>query len=163
MPVGDIVEQVRGFPTRHVTVTGGEPLAQKECAQLLTKLCDAGLDVSLETSGALDIAGIDGRVARIVDIKTPGSGEVQRNHWPNLAVLSPRDEVKFVLVSEADYLWAKSILTEKSIVDLCPVLFSPAWGQLDADQLATWVLRDGLPVRVQVQLHKVLWGEARAR
>lgn len=163
MSVGEVVEQVRGFPTRHVTVTGGEPLAQKGCAELLVHLCDLGLDVSLETSGALDIAGVDDRVARIVDVKTPGSGEVQRNHWPNLSVLAPRDEVKFVLTGEGDYLWAKSILTQHGIENHCPVLFSPAWGQLEADQLAAWVLRDGLPVRVQVQLHKIMWGEAKGR
>lgn len=163
MSVGDVVEQVCRFPTRHVTVTGGEPLAQKGCDELLTRLCDMGLDVSLETSGALDIAAVDDRVARIVDVKTPGSGEAQRNHWPNLSILSPRDEVKFVLTSEDDYLWAKSTLTEHAIANHCPVLFSPAWGQLAADQLAAWVLRDGLPVRVQVQLHKILWGEAKGR
>jgi 7-carboxy-7-deazaguanine synthase len=163
MSVEDVVEKVRSFPTRHVTVTGGEPLAQKGCPELLGILCDMGLDVSLETSGALDITDVDARVARIVDVKTPGSGEVQHNHWPNLFVLSPRDEVKFVLTSEADYLWAKSILMERSITTYCPVLFSPAWGQLEADQLAAWVLRDGLSVRVQVQLHKILWGEAKGR
>jgi 7-carboxy-7-deazaguanine synthase len=163
MDVADIVSRVNGFPTRHVTVTGGEPLAQKACTELLEGLCDAGFDVSLETSGALDIAGVDPRVARIVDVKTPGSGEVERNHWPNLSVLSPRDEVKFVLTSEADYLWAKSLLVEKSIAEKCPILFSPAWGQLEADRLAGWVLRDGLPVRMQVQLHKILWQEAQGR
>lgn len=163
LDVSDIVSRVLGFPTRHVTVTGGEPLAQKACLELLVRLCDAGLDVSLETSGALDISGVDARVARIVDVKTPGSGEVERNHWPNISLLSPRDEVKFVLTSESDYLWAKVVLQEKSIADRCPVLFSPAWGQLEAEDLAEWVLRDGLPVRMQVQLHKILWREARGR
>ncbi len=163
MDLADIVARVRCFPTRHVTVTGGEPLAQKACAELLEHLCDAGLDVSLETSGALDISRVDPRVARIVDIKTPGSGEAERNHWPNIALLSPRDEVKFVLTDEADYQWAKALLMEKSIADICPVLFSPAWEQLAAEDLAEWVLRDGLPVRMQVQLHKILWREARGR
>lgn len=163
MEVADIVGRVGQFPTRHVTVTGGEPLAQKGCGELLQRLCDAGLDVSLETSGALDIAGVDARVARIVDVKTPGSGEMERNHWPNLSVLSPRDEVKFVLTGEADYLWARSLLREHAIASRCPVLFSPAWGQLEPALLAEWILRDGLPVRLQVQLHKVLWREARGR
>lgn len=163
MGPADIIQRVRAFPTRHVTVTGGEPLAQKACPELLAQLCDAGLDVSLETSGALDIATVDPRVARIVDVKTPGSGEVERNHWPNLDVLSPRDEVKFVLTSEADYQWATALLKEHSIADRCPVLFSPAWDQLDAGRLADWVLRDGLPVRMQLQLHKILWRDARGR
>ncbi|MEW5771789.1 MAG: 7-carboxy-7-deazaguanine synthase QueE [Pseudomonadota bacterium] len=158
-----ILARVRAFPTRHVTVTGGEPLAQKACLDLLRRLCDAGLDVSLETSGALDIAAVDERVARIVDVKTPGSGEAERNHWANIGVLSPRDEIKFVLTGEADYLWAKDILREQGIERRCPVLFSAAWGQLAPAQLAAWVLRDGLPVRLQVQLHKILWDEARGR
>lgn len=161
--LAEIVSRVHGFPARHVTVTGGEPLAQKACLELLERLCDAGLDVSLETSGALDISGVDARVARIVDVKTPGSGEVERNHWPNIDLLSPRDEIKFVLTSEADYLWAKAVLQEQSIAARCPVLFSPAWGQLQPEDLANWVLRDGLPVRMQLQLHKILWREARGR
>lgn len=161
--VESILRRVRGYPCRHVTVTGGEPLAQKGCGGLLSRLCDLGLDVSLETSGALDIGGVDTRVARIVDIKTPGSGEMTRNHWPNLALLSPRDEVKFVLTDEADYLWAKAVLAEHGITQRCPVLFSPAWGRLDAARLADWVIRDGLPVRMQLQLHKILWGESRGR
>lgn len=163
MDVETILSRVRAFPTRHVTVTGGEPLAQKGCGELLSRLCDLGLDVSLETSGALDIAGVDTRVARIVDIKTPGSGEMERNHWPNLAVLSPRDEVKFVLTGEADYQWAKTLLAEHALASRCSVLFSPVWGSLEAARLADWVIRDGLPVRMQLQMHKVLWGEARGR
>lgn len=163
MDLADIVARVRDFPARHVTVTGGEPLAQKPCTDLLGRLCDAGLDVSLETSGALDISGVDPRVARIVDIKTPGSGEEARNLWSNLALLSPRDEVKFVLTDQTDYQWAKALLMEKSIADLCPVLFSPAWGKLAAEDLADWILRDGLPVRMQLQMHKILWREARGR
>lgn len=163
MDVDEIVSRTRDYPTRHITVTGGEPLAQKGCLELLEGLCDAGLDVSLETSGALDISGVDPRVARIVDIKTPGSGEEQRNHWPNLALLCPRDEVKFVLTSAADYQWAKSLLSEHAIAERCPVLFSSAWGQLSPGDLADWILRDGLPVRLQVQLHKILWGESQGR
>lgn len=153
-----ILSRVDTFPTRHVTVTGGEPLAQRGCLELLSALCDKGLDVSLETSGALDIGGVDSRVARIVDVKTPGSGEVARNHWPNLALLTPRDELKFVLTGEEDYVWARGVLVEHGLTQRCPVLFSPAWSSLDPAILAEWVLRDGLAVRVQVQLHKLLWG-----
>lgn len=163
LSLGEVVDRVRSHPTRHVTVTGGEPLAQKACQDLLGALCDLGMDVSLETSGALDISVVDRRVARIVDVKTPGSGESERNLWPNLALLTPRDEVKFVLTGESDYLWARAILTKYAIPSRCPVLFSPAWGSLEPTRLAEWVLRDGLPVRMQVQLHKLLWREARGR
>jgi len=163
MEVAAILRRVRAHRTRHVTVTGGEPLAQKSCLDLLRVLCDAGLEVSLETSGALDISGVDARVARIVDVKTPGSGEVARNHWANIERLTPRDEVKFVLTDEADYAWARERLAEHGLAARCPVLFSPAWGGLDAAQLAEWVLRDGLDVRVQVQLHKLLWGQEPGR
>ena len=163
LSLGEVVDRVRGHPSPHVTVTGGEPLAQKACQDLLGALCDLGLDVSLETSGALDISVVDRRVARIVDVKTPGSGESERNLWPNLAMLTPRDEVKFVLTGESDYLWARAILTKYAIPSRCPVLFSPAWGSLEPTLLAEWVLRDGLPVRMQVQLHKLLWREARGR
>lgn len=163
LSLGEVVDRVRGHPSPHVTVTGGEPLAQKACQDLLRALCDLGMDVSLETSGALDISVVDRRVARIVDVKTPGSGESERNLWPNLAMLTPRDEVKFVLTGESDYLWARAILTKYAIPSRCPVLFSPAWGSLEPTLLAEWVLRDGLPVRMQVQLHKLLWREARGR
>ncbi len=161
--VAAIVGQVKSYPTRHVTVTGGEPLAQKTCHELLSALCDAGFDVSLETSGALDIEGVDSRVSRIVDLKTPASGEVDRNYWRNLALLTPRDEVKFVIADQADYNWAKAILETHSLHRLCPVLFSPVWGQIEPADLAEWILRDGLPVRLQVQLHKLLWKEAQGR
>jgi 7-carboxy-7-deazaguanine synthase len=161
--VTSILEQVRRHSTRHVTVTGGEPLAQKACHELLIALCDLGLDVSLETSGALDVTGVDARVARIVDVKTPGSGESERNLWSNLSVLTPRDEVKFVLVDETDYRWARAVLSEHAVASRCAVLFSPVWGALEPATLAEWVLRDGLPVRLQVQLHKLLWQEARGR
>lgn len=159
----EILTQVRAYPTRHVTVTGGEPLAQKACIELLTGLCDAGCDVSLETSGALDIGGVDPRVSRIVDLKTPASGELARNLLSNLRLLNPHDEVKFVLADAADYEWAKAMLLEHAIHQSCPVLFSPVWGQVDPADLAQWVLRDGLPVRLQVQLHKILWQEAKGR
>lgn len=158
-----ILTQVRAYPTRHVTVTGGEPLAQKACLELLTDLCDAGCDVSLETSGALDIGAVDPRVSRIVDLKTPASGEVTRNLLSNLRLLSPHDEVKFVLADAADYDWAKTMLFEHAIHQCCPVLFSPVWSQIDPAELAQWILRDGLPVRMQVQLHKILWQEAKGR
>jgi 7-carboxy-7-deazaguanine synthase len=158
-----ILTEVASHKTRHVTVTGGEPLAQKHCLTLLTALAERGYSVSLETSGALDVSGVDPRISRIVDVKTPGSGEVDKNLWANLAHLNARDELKLVLCDEADYLWAKQVLAERALDSICPVLFSPAYGQLPATDLAEWVLRDHLPVRVQVQLHKVLWGEARAR
>ena len=158
-----VLEQTLAYPTRHVTVSGGEPLAQKPCLDLLSALCDAGRDVSLETSGALDIGLVDVRVARIVDVKTPGSGEVGRNLWSNLNLLTPRDEVKFVLTGESEYLWARDTLLARGIASRCPVLFSPAWSLLQPAALAEWILRDGLPVRLQVQLHKLLWQEARGR
>lgn len=163
MSLDDILGRVRAHPTRHVTVTGGEPLAQRDCLTLLTDLCDAGLDVSLETSGALDITGVDRRVARIVDIKTPGSGEVERNLWANLADLTPRDEVKFVLCDAADYDWACRVLREYRLSERVAILFSPVHGRLEPAALADWILRDGLPVRLQVQLHKLLWGEGPGR
>lgn len=159
----DLRAQVRGFPTRHVCVTGGEPLAQKACPAFLSALCDDGFDVSLETSGALNIGAVDSRVARIVDLKTPGSGELARNCWGNIERLTPRDEVKFVLTGAADYLWACAQLNEYRLAERCAVLFSPAFGTLEPALLAEWILRDGLPVRLQVQLHKLLWGEARGR
>lgn len=159
----EIVAAVTAYPTRHVCVTGGEPLAQKACPDLLTALCDAGFDVALETSGALDISAVDSRVARIVDVKTPGSGEAGRNHWANLRLLLERDEVKFVLVDEADYHWAVGVQAQHRIAERCEVLFSPAHGRLAAADLADWILRDGLPVRMQIQLHKLLWGEEQGR
>lgn len=158
MALDAIVAEVRRHPTRHVTVTGGEPLAQRDCPELLEWLCDAGYDVSLETSGALDISAVDPRVARIVDIKTPGSGEMGRMLWANLEWLTPRDEVKFVLCDASDYAWARQVVHDRRLHERAAVLFSPVWGRLDARDLAEWILRDGLPVRMQMQLHKVLWG-----
>jgi len=158
MDLPAILNRVADLNTRYVCVTGGEPLAQKNCAALLAALCDAGYSVSLETSGALDISAIDARVSRIVDIKTPGSGEVEKNRWENLAALSRSDEVKFVLCDEADYQWAKQVLAEHHLAEKMPILFSPVHGQLNPTQLADWILRDHLPVRLQVQLHKILWG-----
>ena len=161
--IGAILAAVAGHPTRHVCVTGGEPLAQKASLDLMAALCDAGYDVALETSGALAIDAVDLRVSRIVDVKTPGSGEVDRNRWTNLDLLAERDEVKFVLVDEADYRWAAAIVSRYRIAERCPVLFSAAHGQLQPRDLAGWILRDGLPVRLQIQLHKFLWGEERGR
>lgn len=163
MTLEEVLDAVAADRPRHVTVTGGEPLAQRACGDLLTRLCDAGYDVSLETSGALDIAAVDARVARIVDIKTPGSGEVERNHWQNLDLLNQRDEVKFVLTDEADYLWARELLADKALAERCPVLFSPGHATLPPRQLADWIVRDHLPVRMQMQMHKLLWGETPGR
>lgn len=154
-----ILATVKDFGARHVTVTGGEPLAQRGCLDLLAALCDAGYDVSLETSGALDISAVDGRVSRIVDIKTPGSGEMGRNLWSNLLYLRAHDELKFVLCDRADYEWARDLIAQRGLTALCPVLMSPSFGQLEPRQLAEWILADRLSVRMQLQLHKLLWGD----
>jgi 7-carboxy-7-deazaguanine synthase len=159
MSLADIMLKVAEMGAPYVTVTGGEPLAQKECHGLLTALCDAGYSVSLETGGAMDIRPVDPRVSVILDIKTPGSGELAKNLWSNLALLKASDEVKFVLCDRADYDWAKQQLTEHKLTQTCPVVFSPVFGQVNATDLAEWVLADKLPVRMQVQLHKILWGE----
>lgn len=159
MTLDQIMEKVASFGARYVTVTGGEPLAQKECLPLLTRLCDAGYEVSLETGGAIDTDGVDARVAVILDVKTPGSGEAEKNRWGNLHRLKLQDEVKFVLCDRADYDWARQIMADYGIAQKCSVLFSPVHGSLDAAKLAEWILADRLPVRMQVQLHKILWGE----
>ena len=163
IPIVAILAEVSSYGARYVTVTGGEPLAQKECVTLLRLLCEADYSVSLETSGALDVSPVDPRVSKILDIKTPGSGEVERNRWSNLDCLTSQDEVKFVLCDETDYLWAVEVMRERRLDRICPVLFSPVYGKLDPEALAAWVLRDRLPVRVQVQLHKLLWGEGPGR
>ena len=157
MDMADILKRVAEFAPQYVTVTGGEPLAQKNCLVLLRSLCDAGYQVSLETGGALDIAEVDPRVMRVVDVKTPASGESAKNRWENLALLTPHDEIKFVLCDENDYQWAKQIMRQYQLAGKCPVLFSPSHNTLNATQLADWILRDRLPVRMQVQLHKILW------
>ena len=154
-----VVERVRSFGSRHVCVTGGEPLAQPNCVKLLTRLCDAGLDVSLETSGALDIAEVDPRVSRVVDVKTPGSLESARNRVENFALLTRRDQVKFVICSREDYDWSKAYLLEHGLLHRCQVLFSPSYTQVPARSLAEWILADQLQVRFQLQLHKILWGD----
>lgn len=154
----DLLAQIAAFGVPTVCVTGGEPLAQKNCPVLLTALCDAGYSVSLETSGALDVSPVDPRVSRIVDIKAPESGEAARNRWENLAHLTPNDEIKFVLANRADYDWAREVIRAQNLTRICPVLVSPVQGELQPAQLADWVLADRLPVRMQLQLHKILWG-----
>lgn len=163
MSISAILDQVSSYAPRYVTVTGGEPLAQKECLVLLKSLCDRGYSVSLETSGALDVSKVDERVSKVLDIKTPGSGEVEKNHWGNLNHLMLHDELKFVLCDEADYQWAVAVIRERGLDAICSILFSPVHGKLDPAILATWVLRDRLPVRLQIQLHKLLWGEGSGR
>lgn len=159
MEIDDIMTKVAEFGTKYVTVTGGEPLAQKNCLVLLKTLCDAGYSVSLETGGAIDISPVDKRVSVILDIKTPDSGELENNLWQNLEHLKSTDEIKFVLCSRADYEWAKNQLIKRHLADKCPILFSPVYSQLKPVDLADWVVADRLPVRMQVQLHKILWGE----
>lgn len=158
-----ILAEVAEYRPRYVTVTGGEPLAQSGCIALLTLLCDQGYQVSLETGGALDIAAVDPRVSRVVDIKTPGSGEQSRNRWENLPLLTGNDQVKFVICGRDDYDWAKSVLEEHDLSARCAVLFSPVHGRLEATQLANWILDDRLGVRFQIQLHKYLWGDVPGR
>jgi len=155
----EILANVASYQAQYVCVTGGEPLAQKGCHALLKMLCDAGYQVSIETSGAMDISQVDRRVSVIMDIKTPGSCEVGKNLWSNISALEAKDEVKFVLVDRADYDWAKQILAQYDLTQKCPVLLSPVYKTLPPADLATWVLEDRLPVRMQVQLHKILWGE----
>ncbi len=158
-----ILEEVATHGVRHVCVTGGEPLAQKRCLTLLARLCDAGYSVSLETSGALDIGGVDARVSRVLDIKTPGSAEVQRNLWDNLALLTAHDQVKFVICSREDFDWAKEMVARHRLHEVCDVLFSPSHGQVSPRELADWVVAERLPVRFQMQLHKLLWNDEPGR
>jgi 7-carboxy-7-deazaguanine synthase len=161
--VGDLVAEAKASGARHVCVTGGEPLAQPRCLELLAQLSDAGLAVSLETSGALDVGGVDPRVARVVDLKTPASGESHRNLYSNLELLRPADQVKFVICDRGDYEWARAQVLERALHARCQVLFSPSWKQLEPATLAGWILEDRLPVRFQVQLHKLLWGDQPGR
>ena len=158
MSLPDILKRVSGYGARHVCVTGGEPLAQRECLPLLGALCDAGYQVSLETSGAIAIDQVDARVSRVVDIKTPGSGEAARNLYAQLALLSPHDQIKFVITDRKDYDWSVAKIRELELAARCTVLISPSHEQLPARELADWVLADQLPVRFQLQLHKYLWG-----
>jgi 7-carboxy-7-deazaguanine synthase len=162
--VDDLVEEVGGYDVRHVTVTGGEPLAQPAVHDLMARLCDAELVVSLETSGALDVTGVDPRVRKVVDIKTPDSGEMHRNLWANLACCGSSDEVKFVICSQSDYDWARLKCDEHGLFESgVEVLFSPVAGDLAPRDLADWIIRDRLPVRMQIQLHKYLWGDEPGR
>lgn len=158
MSLAAILAEIMRYSTPYVTVTGGEPLAQKNCLPLLSALCDAGYQVSLETSGAMDVTEVDQRVMKILDIKTPASNEMEKNLWSNLAALKTHDEIKFVLCDEEDYTWAKRVLRDRELTKICPVLFSPTHEQLSPTTLADWILRDNLPVRMQIQLHKLLWG-----
>jgi 7-carboxy-7-deazaguanine synthase len=154
-----VLADVAAYGARHVCVTGGEPLAQKACLPLLKTLCDAGYQVSLETSGAMDIAPVDSRVSRVVDVKTPGSKEVSKNRIENFALLTPHDQLKFVLTDRADFDWAKNFITEHDLQSRCEILFSPSFLQLPAKDLADWILADRLHVRFQLQTHKYLWGD----
>jgi 7-carboxy-7-deazaguanine synthase len=163
MELEQILATVATFGARYITVTGGEPLVQPACLELLAQLCDKGYEVSLETSGALDVSAVDSRVIKVMDLKTPGSGEEERNHYPNLDCLSPQDQVKLVLCDRADYDWAKAALARYRLAERCEVLFSPSYEQLSPTDLAEWILRDRLPVRMQIQLHKYLWGEEPGR
>ena len=161
--IDSILAEVAKHGVRHVCVTGGEPLAQKRCIGLLSRLCDAGYEVSLETSGAIDVSEVDQRVHRVVDLKTPDSKEQHRNRLENIALLTPRDQVKFVICSRGDYEWARDMLAEHRLAERCEVLFSPSYTQVPARELAEWVIADRLPVRFQMQLHKQLWGEETGR
>ena len=155
-----ILTKVAGYKPRHICVTGGEPLAQPNCIPLLKALCDEGYEVSLETSGAMPVDEVDERVSRVVDIKTPASGEVGRNLWDNIPLLTKHDQVKFVICNREDYEWSRLKLDELKLVDRAgDVWFSPSFGQIEAQELADWIVEDNLPVRFQLQLHKLLWGD----
>lgn len=155
----EILGTVEEYGVRHVCVTGGEPLAQPGCIDLLRQLCDAGYAVSLETSGALPIEQVDPRVMKVLDLKTPASGEVERNRWENLDFLSADDQIKLVICSREDYEWAREQVRQRHLDGYCDVLFSPSWGEMNVTELADWIVEDRLPVRLQVQLHKILWGD----
>lgn len=163
MKLSEILQQVTAYAPRYVTVTGGEPLAQRDCWLLLKMLCDAGYITSLETSGAIDISKVDRRVSTVMDIKTPGSGEVERNRYQNIDLLKRKDQVKFVISDRADYDWSRQLIDEKGLLDKCEILFSPVHGKLDPAVMAGWIIEDNLPVRMQIQLHKYLWGDERGR
>ena len=157
--IDQIMDEVAQYNTQYVCVTGGEPLSQKRCLQLLDRLCDDGYSVSLETSGAIDVSKVNPKVSRVVDIKTPDSGEVERNLWENLGVLTRNDQLKFVICSRNDYDWSVGEVRSRGLEKSMDILFSPVWGQVDATELAGWILQDRLNVRMQLQLHKILWGD----
>jgi len=161
--ISDIVAEVKAYNPRYITVTGGEPLAQTACLELLTALCDLGAEVSIETSGALDISNIDKRVVTVMDLKTPASGEEPKNSYENISHLKRQDQLKFVICDRADYEWSRQKLTEYKIDSRCEVLFSPIHGQLKPADLADWIVEDNLPVRMQIQMHKYLWGDEEGR
>jgi len=163
LTLDEISEKVSSWSSQYVTVTGGEPLAQKPCLSLLTRLCDAGYEVSLETSGALDISSVDTRVIRVMDLKTPGSGEMDRNRYENIPCLTERDQVKFVIGDRADYDWSVAQITQHNLAERCEVLFSPVHSQMAPRELADWILADQLAVRFQLQVHKILWGDEPGR
>ena len=158
MAFAAILEQVGEYGCRHVCVTGGEPLAQKNCAGLLRDLCANGYRVSLETSGAADLSAVDARVIKVMDLKTPGSGEAERNLWQNLGLLSADDQIKFVICGRADFEWAAEQVRQRQLDGICTVWFSPSYEQIEPVDLADWILQERLPVRLQLQLHKYLWG-----
>jgi 7-carboxy-7-deazaguanine synthase len=161
--IDDLLAEVAAHGVRHVCVTGGEPLSQKRCLDLLRRLCDAGYVVSLETSGAIDIADVDPRVSRVLDIKTPGSAEVERNRWENLPLLTAHDQIKFVICGRDDYEWSRDVLRQHRLHERCDVLFSPSKDQVSARDLADWIVADRLPVKFQMQLHKILWNDEPGR
>ncbi len=164
MALEEILQQVAQYQVKYVTVTGGEPMAQPEVLPLLSQLCDQGYEVSLETSGALDLSAVDDRVIKVMDLKTPASGEVSANHYPNLEWLKTQDQLKFVICNEGDYEWSKEKIAEYGLADRCQLLFSACQGHhLTPTQLADWVLRDKLPVRFQLQLHRILWDDERGK
>lgn len=161
--IDEIIAQVEQYGTRYITVTGGEPLAQPSCLELMTKLLDKGYFVSLETSGAIDMSAVDSRAVKVMDIKTPGSGELSKNLYKNIEYLTSTDQVKFVIGSGEDYEWSKTVLTEYNLPARCEILFSPVMGQQDPTELAEKILHDRLPVRFQIQLHKILWDNAQGK
>jgi 7-carboxy-7-deazaguanine synthase len=163
LSLDDILATVKQHQTPWVTVTGGEPLAQKQCLTLLTRLCDAGFEVSLETSGALPVDDVDPRVVKVMDIKTPGSKESSRNRLDNLTYIQHKDQIKFVICDEQDYQWSRDLIRSYDLTDKCEVLMSPSYGHMESAELAGWILRDHLPVRFQLQLHKILWGDEPGR
>jgi 7-carboxy-7-deazaguanine synthase len=163
MALTSIIAEVEHYNCRYVTVTGGEPLAQPACLDLMTALLDQGYIVSLETSGAIDVSKVDPRVIKVMDLKTPSSGELGKNRYENITFLNPADQIKFVIGTAEDYDWAKTMMAEHRLSDICGLLFSPVWGQQDPTELAEKILADNLPVRFQLQLHKLLWHDARGK
>ncbi len=163
LSVEEILEKVSAYQTKYITVTGGEPLAQTECLPLLLQLCDKGYEVSLETSGAIDVSSVDKRVSKVMDLKTPDSGEADKNLWSNLDFLNKNDQIKFVICSRDDYDWAKTMMDIHGLAERCELLFSPIHGELEPKDLADWILEDQLTVRFQLQLHKYLWNDEAGR